>query len=180
MIYLKWTSASTFWFYTGTPHHKKLCDKVSCHWSDVSDKSMLKFGECPVKHGTTVVGISATMMQMMHKYCFLDQGYQLYTDNFYSSLHLAFALLQRSTGFCGTVHINQKLWLVALNKASRKTGKQIEEIKSKKIAVRTMNSRPWPSGTGRCSTCCQASTMQQNQRYMCQVKACGNGTQMPF
>ncbi len=86
-----------------------------CH--GVSDESMLQFGACPVMDGTTLTPVSEIVMQLMHKYGLLDQGYHLYTDNFYSSPHLAIALLKWDTGFCGTVHSNKKMWPVALLKA---------------------------------------------------------------
>ena len=89
-------------------------------WYDVLDTSMLKFGKCPLMcdtQDTTV--ISATVIQMMHKYCLLDQGHHLYTDNFHSSPHLATALLCRATGFCSTVRCNKKDWPIALSKVSK-------------------------------------------------------------
>ncbi len=64
----------------------------------------------------------------MHKFCLLDQGYHLYTDNFYSSPHLAIALLTRSTGFCGTVCSNKTNWPIALGKASKKIQARSKEI----------------------------------------------------
>ncbi len=86
-----------------------------CHGT--SDESMLQYGACPVMEGTTLTPVSEIVMQLMHKYGLLDQGYHLYTDNFYSSPHLAIALLKRDTGFCGTVCSNKKMWPVALLKA---------------------------------------------------------------
>ncbi len=83
----------------------------------ISDDSMLNFGACPVMHGTQLTPVSKIVMQLMHKYGLLDQGYHLYTDNFYSSPHLATALLKWDTGFCGTVCSNKKMWPVALLKA---------------------------------------------------------------
>ncbi len=83
----------------------------------ISDNCMLKFGACPVMDGTQLTPVSEIVMQLMHKYGLLDQGYHLYTDNFYSSPHLATALLKWDTGFCGTVHRNKKMWPVALLKA---------------------------------------------------------------
>ncbi len=84
-----------------------------------SDESMLQYGACPVMEGTTLTPVSGIVMQLMHKYRLLDQGYHLYTDNFYSSPHLAITLLKRDTGFCGTVRSNKKMWPVALLKACR-------------------------------------------------------------
>ena len=83
----------------------------------ISNDSMLKFGACPIMDGTQLTPVSEIVMQLMHKYCLLDQGYHLYTDNFYSSPHLATALLKRDMGFCGTVRSNKKMWPVALLKA---------------------------------------------------------------
>ncbi len=80
--------------------------------------------------GTTLTPVSEIVMQLMHKYALLDQGYHLYTDNFYSSPHLAIALLKRDTGFCGTVHSNKKMWPVALLKACG--GKKDEKEKEQK------------------------------------------------
>ncbi len=57
-------------------------------WYDVPHTSMLKFGKCPMPGAPQkMTFISETVMQMMHKFCLLDQGHHLYTDNFYSSLH---------------------------------------------------------------------------------------------
>ena len=86
-----------------------------CH--SISDDSMLKFGACPVMDSTHLTPVSEIVMQLMHKYCLLDQGYHLYTDNFYSSPHLTTTLLKWDTGFCGTIWSNKKLWPVALLKA---------------------------------------------------------------
>ncbi len=99
---------------------------------DVRDDSILKFGASPVMPGTQVVGVLAIVMQLMHKYSLLDQGYHLYTDNFYSSPHLATAVLHRSTGFCGTVQSNKKLCPVALITACggrKKIGKRHKRCK---------------------------------------------------
>ena len=96
---------------------------------DTPHTSMLKFGKCPMPGAPKkMTFISETVMQMMHKFCLLDQGYQLYTDNFYSSLHLATALLARSTGFCGTVCSNKTDWPIALSKASKQIQPRSKEI----------------------------------------------------
>ncbi len=96
---------------------------------DTPHESMLKFGKCPMPEvPKKMTFILETAMQMMHKYCLLDQGYHLYTDNFYSSLHLATALLARSTGFCGTVHSNKTNWPIVLDKASKVIQPRSKEI----------------------------------------------------
>ncbi len=98
-------------------------------WYDTPDDSMLKFGKCPMPGAPKkMTFISETVMQMMHKYCLLDQGYHLYMDNFYSSPHLATALLARSTGFCGTVRSNKTDWPIALGKASKLIQPRSKEI----------------------------------------------------
>ncbi len=146
----------------------------------VSADSMLKFGACPVMDGTQLTPVSEIVMQLMHKYGLLDQGYHLYTDNFYSSPHLATALLKRDTGFCGTICSNKKLWPVALlkacgrrkddasrgarkGKAERRKAKTRSRNPSPKYSkptpetlfggtVKTMTFWPWQSATGKCST----------------------------
>ena len=93
---------------------------------------MLKFRKCPMPGAPKkMTFVSETVMQIMHKYCLLDQGYHLYTDNFYSSPHLATALLARSTGFCGTVRSNKTDWPIVLGKASK-----IIQTRSKDICWR--------------------------------------------
>ena len=94
----------------------------------VPQNSILKFGACPTLQGTEVKGITSIVMQMMHKYELLDQGYHLYTDNFYSSPALATALMRRNTAFCGTVRPNKIGWPVALKKASAKRTSQQHPI----------------------------------------------------
>ncbi len=112
---------------TGVERHDKATKKLE--WEgvlaliqkccDIPHTSMLKFGKCPNRgvDPKKMTFISETVMQMMHKFCLLDQGYHLYMDNFYSSLVLATALLTRSTGFCGTVHSNKTDWPIMLGKA---------------------------------------------------------------
>jgi hypothetical protein len=39
----------------------------------------------------------------------LDNGHVLYTDNYYTSIHLAHQLLERSTYLVGTLRSNRKL-----------------------------------------------------------------------
>ncbi len=98
-------------------------------WYDTPHDSMLKFGKCPMPGvPKKMTFVSETVMQMMHKYCLLDQGYHLYTDNFHSSPHLATALLARSTRFCGTVRSNKTNWPVALGKASKLIQPRSKEI----------------------------------------------------
>ncbi len=98
-------------------------------WYDCPDDSMLKFGKCPMPGAPKkMTFMSETVMQMMHKYCLLDQGYHLYTDNFYSSPHLATALLKRSTRFCGTVRSNKTDWPITLGKASKLIQPRSKEI----------------------------------------------------
>ncbi len=96
---------------------------------DTPHESMLKFRKCPMPGAPKkMTFVLETVMQMMHKFCLLDQGYHLYTDYFYSSPHLTTALLTRSTGFCGTVHSNKTDWPIVLGKASKEIQARSKEI----------------------------------------------------
>ncbi len=97
---------------------------------DIPHTSMLKFGKCPNRgvDPQKMTFNSETVMQMMHKFCLLDQGYHLYMDNFYSSPVLATALLARSTGFRRTVRSNKTDWPITLGKASKQIQPRSKEI----------------------------------------------------
>lgn len=62
------------------------------------------------------------VFQMLHKFRLLDHGHCLYTDNHYTGVVLAKALMGRSTYLCGTICSGAKFWPKGLRYA--KAGKK--------------------------------------------------------
>lgn len=75
--------------------------------------------------------VTGTVMQMLHKYDLLDQGYHLYTDNYYTSVDLARMLIARDTMLVGTVRTNRVGWPVGLKNAVKNSVKNHPVIKKR-------------------------------------------------
>ena len=77
-------------------------ETISKRWQSTTQD--LTFGKCILQHKRyTNIDIVSLVMQMLQKYNFLDRGHVLYTDNYYTSVHLAEELVSRSTMLVGTI-----------------------------------------------------------------------------
>ena len=105
-----------FEVYTGQEYIKK----IQKRWDAPAD-SKLYFGDVHLHHVQGQDAITTLVMQMMHKYNFLDTGRVLYTDNYYTSVVLARELIARNTMLVGTTKDWRKGWPQAIKNAKAAT-----------------------------------------------------------
>lgn len=80
-----------------------MCD---CKTGYIQDIIVYTGSETQITPDRSMGDSGTVMITMLEKY--LDREHVLYTDNWYTSPVLAYFLLDKNTGLCGTVKRNQK------------------------------------------------------------------------
>lgn len=80
---------------------------------------------------------------LMSELQLLDQGYHLYTDNYYTSVELAEELLSRDTYLCGTIRSNRKRLALSVTKPKKMTsGDCVYRRNDNMLLLRWYDKRP--------------------------------------